>query len=100
MLLKVTKSFNTLVRILTSSNGTTINSVSSTNATPSGWATACLGTATGCIGYHTTDAILKVISLVLHRRTPMHLYIPIHKKLSIVQFQSIVQRMFVSGDGN
>jgi hypothetical protein len=32
--------------------------ITSSNASPAGWASACLGSATGCVGYHTTDATL------------------------------------------
>lgn len=71
---------------LTSSNGTTINSVSSTNATPSGWATACLGTATGCIGYHTTDAILEGGSA---RFAPSDTYAPLHTDPQEIIYSSV-----------
>ncbi len=43
---------------LTNSYGDIIPAITSTNASPSGWATACSGSATGCVGYHTTDATL------------------------------------------
>ena len=44
---------------MTNSYGVTINSISSNNLTPSSWATACSVLATGCVGYHTTDAVLS-----------------------------------------
>lgn len=46
---------------LLNSYGLPIPSVSSTNALPAGWSTACVvsSTSTGCFGYHTTDATLS-----------------------------------------
>jgi hypothetical protein len=35
-----------------------IPAISSSNASPAGWASACIGAASGCFGYHTTDATL------------------------------------------
>jgi hypothetical protein len=35
-----------------------IPAVTGTNASPSGWATGCSGSAIGCFGYHTTDGTL------------------------------------------
>jgi hypothetical protein len=43
---------------LLNSYGDQIPPVTSTNASPAGWATGCNGSATGCFGYHTTDATL------------------------------------------
>lgn len=43
---------------LLNSYGEAIPAVSASNAVPAGWATACSGAATGCFGYHTTDATL------------------------------------------
>ena len=43
---------------LTSQFGDTIPAITSSNASPAGWNTACTGIATGCFGYHTTDATL------------------------------------------
>lgn len=43
---------------LTNSYGHTIDAVSSSNASPSGWATACATVTNGCFGYHSTDAVL------------------------------------------
>jgi len=40
------------------SYGDPIPAVSASNASPAGWSTACSGAATGCFGYHTTDATL------------------------------------------
>jgi hypothetical protein len=44
-------------QLLSNGYGDPIADVTSTNATPQGWATACSGTAS-CFGYHTTDATL------------------------------------------
>ena len=43
---------------LVSSYGTSVPSVLGTNASPSAWASGCLTSASGCFGYHTTDASL------------------------------------------
>jgi hypothetical protein len=43
---------------LLNSYGTAINSVTGTNATPTGWLTGCPPLTAGCIGYHTSDATL------------------------------------------
>ena len=43
---------------LTNSSGLEIPPVNSTNQTPASWTTGCLVSATGCVGYHTTDATL------------------------------------------
>lgn len=43
---------------LMSSNGSTIAPITSTNDTPVGWLTGCSDAATGCVGYHTSDATL------------------------------------------
>jgi hypothetical protein len=45
---------------LTSSHGVEIPSISGTNAAPISWSLGCgIGTTTGCVGYHTTDATLR-----------------------------------------
>jgi len=41
------------------SYGVAINPIASDNNTPNSWAIACTATATGCVGYHTTDAVLE-----------------------------------------
>lgn len=38
--------------------GTAINSITGTNAIPISWAIGCQASASGCMGYHTTDATL------------------------------------------
>lgn len=45
---------------LLNNSGAEIPSITPTNAAPAGWATSCaaLG-STGCVGYHTTDAVLS-----------------------------------------
>ena len=43
---------------LLNSYGEPIPAISSSNAVPAGWGTACSGAASGCFGYHTTDATL------------------------------------------
>lgn len=44
---------------LTNANGVSIDNVVSTNSAPGGWSTVCQLSATGCFGYHTTDATLQ-----------------------------------------
>ncbi len=45
---------------LLNSYGVEIPSVSSTNQFPAGWTSSCTAAAsTGCVGYHTTDAVLN-----------------------------------------
>jgi hypothetical protein len=44
---------------LTNSYGVVIDSISASNLTPSSWSDACFAVATGCVGYHTTDAVLS-----------------------------------------
>lgn len=44
---------------LLSQYGTSVPDVIGTNASPLAWATACLSSASGCFGYHTTDASLS-----------------------------------------
>ncbi len=44
---------------LINSYGTTIPSITGTNATPTSWAVGCNASSTGCIGYHSTDATLN-----------------------------------------
>jgi hypothetical protein len=41
------------------SYGDPVPPITSTNAVPAGWATACTGAVTGCFGYHTTDTTLE-----------------------------------------
>ena len=43
---------------LTNNVGDSIPAITSTNAVPAGWSTACLSAASGCFGYHSTDATL------------------------------------------
>lgn len=43
---------------LLSNQGGVIDPVTSTNASPAGWATACLTNADGCFGYHASDDTL------------------------------------------
>jgi hypothetical protein len=44
---------------LTGPSGITIPSIAGTNNLPASWASSCVATSTGCIGYHTTDATLS-----------------------------------------
>jgi hypothetical protein len=44
---------------LLNSYGTAIPPITGSNAIPISWATGCLATSTGCVGYHTTDAALN-----------------------------------------
>ena len=43
---------------LLNSYGVAIDSISASNQSPDSWANACSEAATGCVGYHTTDAVL------------------------------------------
>jgi hypothetical protein len=43
---------------LTNSFSQSIPQVTGTNSSPSGWSTGCLMSASGCFGYHSTDATL------------------------------------------
>jgi hypothetical protein len=47
---------------LLNSYGTSINPITGTNAVPVGWSSGCLALASGCVGYHTTDATLSGVS--------------------------------------
>jgi hypothetical protein len=38
--------------------GTAITPINATNASPDAWASACVSSASGCWGYHTTEAVL------------------------------------------
>ena len=44
---------------LTNSYGVTIDSIPASNLTPDSWVSACSALVTGCVGYHTTDAVLS-----------------------------------------
>lgn len=44
---------------LLGTDGIAIPSVIASNTTPLGWATGCMSSSTGCVGYHTTDATLQ-----------------------------------------
>jgi hypothetical protein len=43
---------------LLNSYGVVIDPITASNASPDSWSTACAVVATGCVGYHTTDAVL------------------------------------------
>jgi hypothetical protein len=43
---------------LTNTNGNLILPISTTNASPGGWSSACSALAVSCFGYHTTDGTL------------------------------------------
>ena len=44
---------------LMGASGVIVPSTLGTNAIPQSWATSCLASSTGCVGYHTTDATLR-----------------------------------------
>lgn len=44
---------------LLNSYGVAIDSIAATNQAPDSWANACSELVTGCVGYHTTDAVLS-----------------------------------------
>ena len=44
---------------LLNSYGEAVSAISSSNAVPNGWVTACSASASGCFGYHSTDATLS-----------------------------------------
>jgi hypothetical protein len=44
---------------LTSGYGVAIDPISSSNLSPDSWSNACSALVTGCVGYHTTDAVLS-----------------------------------------
>lgn len=43
---------------MTNIRGETVPAVTGTNQSPSGWSTGCSSSASGCFGYHSTDATL------------------------------------------
>jgi hypothetical protein len=70
---------------LTNADGVTIDNVSSSNATPGGWSSVCLLAASGCFGYHTTDATLVDGST---RFAPVDTYAPLHTSAEEIAYSS------------
>lgn len=66
--------------------GTAIPSITGSNSSPTSWATGCSGLATGCVGYHTTDATLANAST---RFAPLDSYAGLHTDLAEVMYSSI-----------
>lgn len=71
---------------LINSYGTQIEPVTSSNATPASWATACSGLAVSCFGYHTTDATLENASA---RFAPTDSYSALSTSLEEVMYSSV-----------
>jgi hypothetical protein len=66
--------------------GTPIPSISSTNAVPAAWSSGCSIVATGCVGYHTTDATLGGGST---RFAALDSYAGLHTNLAEVMYSPI-----------
>jgi hypothetical protein len=66
--------------------GTTIAPITSTNAVPAGWNTACPPLASGCAGYHSTDATLGGGST---RFAPLDSYAALHSNPLEVMFSPL-----------
>lgn len=82
--------------------GTAIPAITGSNASPVAWAVGCLVAATGCTGYHTTDATLSGGST---RFAPLDSYAGLHTSVAEVMYSpipandshDIVYRVRVSG---
>ena len=71
---------------LLNSYGDPIPPITGTNAAPLGWATSCLSSASGCFGYHSTDATLIGGS---GRFAPLDSYAAVHTALREIMYSSI-----------
>jgi hypothetical protein len=71
---------------LLNSSADQILPISSTNAVPQGWNTACAPSAPSCSGYHTTDATLAGPS---SRFSPTDSYAPLTTDLSEIMHSSV-----------
>jgi len=71
---------------LTNAGGVTIDNVTSSNDAPAGWSTACQLSASGCFGYHTTDATLANGST---RFAAVDTYAPLHSTVEEVVYSSL-----------
>jgi hypothetical protein len=71
---------------LLNSYGTAIPSITATNAVPTSWALGCLFAASGCVGYHTTDAILANGST---RFSPLDSYAGLETSPQEIMYSSI-----------
>ncbi len=87
-------------QVLTYANSQLINSygdiippITSTNASPAGWSTACVGSAKACFGYHTADATLAGGST---RFAPTNSYARLETTPREIMFSSIP----TTGDSN
>lgn len=71
---------------MTNGNGVIIPPLTTTNASPASWASGCLLTETGCIGYHTTDATLNAGSA---RFAPVDTYAALHSNPEEIMYSSL-----------
>ena len=71
---------------LTNNFGDEIPAITSSNSVPAGWSTACLSSAKGCAGYHTTDATLFGGS---GRFAPIDSYAALSTSMEEVMYSSI-----------
>ncbi len=71
---------------LINSYGVSIPSVTGSNAIPVGWSTGCTASATGCVGYHSTDATLLNGST---RFSPLDSYAGLHTALAEIMYSPI-----------
>lgn len=86
---------------LLNSYGDSIPAITATNAVPAGWATACSGAATGCFGYHTTDATLDngsarfspIDSYAALETTPQEI---MYSSIPIIDVHDVIYRVQVS----
>ena len=83
------------------SYGAQIDSITTTNAVPGSWASACTAPATGCVGYHTTDASLAGGSA---RFAPLDSYAALstspeeimYSSIPIIDVHNVVYRLAVT----
>lgn len=71
---------------LLNSYGDPIPPITGTNAVPLGWAASCIPSASGCFGYHSTDATLIGGS---GRFAPLDSYAAVHTALREIMYSSI-----------
>jgi hypothetical protein len=66
--------------------GNQIEPITSTNAVPASWGTACSGTAVSCFGYHTTDSTLQNAS---GRFAPIDTYAAVNTSFDEIMYSSV-----------
>jgi hypothetical protein len=71
---------------LLNSYGNQIEPITSTNATPASWGTACPGVAVSCFGYHTTDSTLQNAS---GRFAPTDTYAAVSTSFDEIMYSSV-----------